>query len=585
MPVVPTYGQTKVAPDAIPGARITAQVSPQALGSDIAKGVGDIASLQKDAFLREKQRQDQIATQDADNQDAQKFQDLLYNPKTGALNTRGKQAFGIHDTVLADYDENVGKIEAGLSNNTQRDAFRQAAAQRKLQLTGALDRHLATEARAYDDESTQGKIQTTLAGITQKPDDWRSIEIDIGNLKRAIAEHGERNGLPADKVTASTSEAVTRARVSVIDNLLASGKTADAKTYFTTVGEDITGPVRADITAKLELGDKRDQSRGISDEITLKAPDLKTALEALEKRGIADTKVYDDAKGRLVSHFNLQAAADNAYQNNLVEEAHGILNDPNNQDGILDPRMTAKLGSMKSSVRESFESYAAKKASGVPIQTNRFTKEKLYRLATNPASRDQFMDPLKTNLRRDYADQLSDADYEMFSKMQADMAADKTKGSSKTYDGILTTEQVIGAVLRQNDIDTSAKDDATLKRIDSFRDQLNTHAVAFEQKNQRNITPDELRPIANRLLATATWSEPRAGYNPVGWVLGDHERSSKSFEVPNADRIATDIDQVPPDHLERIKKSLVGNRGVATPDAIVRSYNAWVARQPKAPNE
>ena len=95
MPTARSYRST-VDPAPIPGARRQAAPTAEALGAGLGQTLTRVGA---DIYADELRSQDDIAIMAADKQLGEWEVKRLYDPKAGALNRRGKDAFGLPDEI------------------------------------------------------------------------------------------------------------------------------------------------------------------------------------------------------------------------------------------------------------------------------------------------------------------------------------------------------------------------------------------------------------------------------------------------------------------------------------------------------
>lgn len=231
MPTVPRYSNTEKQ-DALPSARLTPSVTPDSLGAGLGEGVSNAGASTFKIYQEEKRKADQIATMDADSELAATSTDLLNNPQTGALNRRGRDAFGTPETTLKAFNDRAGEIEKRLTNDEQRLAFRQARLSRQRSLDDTLQRHVSQEIRSYDDQTTNGFVSTEIGAAITEYQDPQRIALAAERVRAAVADHGARNGQPPEAVQAGTEKALNELHAGVIDRMLANGQDQAAQDYF-----------------------------------------------------------------------------------------------------------------------------------------------------------------------------------------------------------------------------------------------------------------------------------------------------------------------------------------------------------------
>jgi hypothetical protein len=225
-----------------------------------------VAQAGQQLYAAEQHKQDQIRLLDADRQAGDLENQLIYDPKTGALNVRGKESFGLVDTVGKQWDDATGKIRAGLSNDRQRLAFDQYNVAKRRSIMDRVNQHIAKETYRVDGEALEGKVEneTNAAIADGRPE---RINQALASVTQAYADYGQRYGMSPEQTKAATDKAVSRIHVGAIDRMLKDGNDIQAKVYFEHVSPQILGEHLGQIEGALKEGTLRGESQRIADSI------------------------------------------------------------------------------------------------------------------------------------------------------------------------------------------------------------------------------------------------------------------------------------------------------------------------------
>jgi hypothetical protein len=132
--------------------------------------------------------------------------DALYNPQTGALSKRGKDAFAVPDEVGKAYDDYTQEVRKGLTTDRQRVAFDKAAASRRGDIDKTLARHVFTEARKFEDTETENYVATAKQSAVNNYQDSARVDLEIARGSAAVADYAKRNGLGPEYVKQKTAQ-------------------------------------------------------------------------------------------------------------------------------------------------------------------------------------------------------------------------------------------------------------------------------------------------------------------------------------------------------------------------------------------
>ena len=243
MPIVPRAQRTvETAP--LRGGELSPVPSGAFGGTDKAFGAAE------SFMVEERKKADQIAVLDGDVKNSSFETSLMYDPEKGLLNRRGKDAFGIYDEAKTAWDSHVAETEKGLASDTQKQAYKNRAMSRWLDMDKQIKRHVSTESRQFDDTVTDSFIANERTAAALNYQDRERVQTSIATQKAVLADHAKRNGLPAEWLKLKTTEAESKTHVSVIGRMLDNGQDMLAQEYYEANKEGF-GADAGDIEAKL----------------------------------------------------------------------------------------------------------------------------------------------------------------------------------------------------------------------------------------------------------------------------------------------------------------------------------------------
>jgi hypothetical protein len=324
MPTVPTYSAPQVERTGLPSARRSPNTPAGAFGGGpVGPDLSGVIQVVDRITERAKQHADQLAVLDADEQLSRLETELLYNPETGALNKRGKDAFETPETVRAEWEKRVGELQGTLNNETQRLAVRRMASQRGGDIDRALQRHVAGEMKAYDDTKTEEYLKSEQAAATVNFQDPERVRAAILRQQDALRKHAARNGLPKEWVDRRVGEAASDTHLAVIDRMLNNGLDTAAKDYYAAHKAEVSGEDVAKVEKALQEGTLRGESQRAADVILTKHKDRQAAVAAAEK--ISKPELRDATVERVRRHFSEQREAMHARQEQLYLHSANLL--------------------------------------------------------------------------------------------------------------------------------------------------------------------------------------------------------------------------------------------------------------------
>lgn len=366
MPTVPIY-DSKTTTAALPGPRLGAQYSSK--GADaIGQGLQNIGEVVNRIRLAEIDKANKAAVTSAESTLATSETTLLHDPVSGALNQKGKGALDAHDRAMDTYDMAIATAEQNLSNDNQRTAFRQAAANRRVLVDRQLQVHESEQRRAYynqeDDAYLNNEINAGIAGYR----DPARITAAVDNSRRALAEYAERNGLGEDWLQQKSREAVTKVHSGVVFRLLANDQDLAAKAYYNKHADNIDPAMAERLQTALERRQakrEREIEKQIStiNSVTLagfepKASDLAAVVRAAQGTALEPEAQRMVATAQETSAFRRMLPAQQAAH--LTQLENSIRQDPAKFDITLLDRFRSIHENQQRALKESPVSFAVR---------------------------------------------------------------------------------------------------------------------------------------------------------------------------------------------------------------------------------
>ena len=570
MPRVP-QAQNQVQATGLPNARDTFQPSAQDYGAGLAPGLSDVSQVTMAIHQDAKQKANRVAIEDATNQ----LGAWEATAMPAALQVRGKAAFGLPDKVLPDYDKTAQKIEDGLADPEQKQAFRLMAADRRNGVNKALQSHMGAEYRTYNDQVFTDGITNSQQAVGLYYADEGRVNTELDRQAYAVQSYAQQNGLPPEWEQATKAKVISQSHSTVIDRMLADENDTGAKAHFDRYQAEMTPDAQAAALKALDVAGTRAQSQAEASRIFSTEKPLDQMLD--EVRQIKDPKLQDATEARVTRLNALYLQAKGQAEDRTFKDAYETLVDPTNLKGI-DGVPATVMSALPPERQNALRTYAASMARREEPTTDWGQYYKLQSLASAPATRDGF---LKTNLL-DYRNQLSNAEFKELTNLQADLRkqAGNQDASAKTLQGISSREDVVNETLAGIGIDprpyTTKDGTVTVNQpAVAFRRQVDQAIVAQQQATGKPVTPEETRKIADRLVLQQTVQDPRGWYNPARW-FGDATtpRQVPTFQLPGADRLALSVSQVPVSEQAKIRDAAARAGRQLTDADVTALYNA-----------
>lgn len=518
MPTVPRYNGEQVQQAPLPGVRYNVQTTPRDFGAGIAEGLGRAGEVAAQIYQDERAKADQVAAMDAERQLGDWENSTLYDAEKGALTRRGRDAFGLPEQVLGDYDSLVGKISAGLGSERQRMAFARAAQARRADIDRTVQRHVAGERRHYEQERFTSFMGTSQEAAWFNFMDPKRINLELQRQQGAIIDHAARNGMPAEWVQAQVAQAASATHTGVINRLLSAGQDQAATAYYQQHKTDIAGDVAGKLDAALAEASFRGNAQRQTAAIVAQHQDLGTAVEAA--RQIEDSKLQDDVVRRVRDFFALQQAA-------RTEAADALYLDMNRElernggdlDAVRQARPSAFVDDLAPGQRQALELRARQIREGREPETD--PKTYLRWMAMSP---DELGRMSEAQIAQ-YQTKLAPDDWRRmvadWRNLRAAAAAGAGGGggeSSAARTSLLTFKDVVEGAMRSTGILPEGmtltqlnKDEA--RRVVEFEQAAARAVELFEQNDlggKRKASQAELQKIVNDLGVQAMRLETRA---------------------------------------------------------------------------
>lgn len=322
MPTVPSL-EPSVNPQGLPNARFDGQLPklPSAsgdIGTGVAKASSSAVSAAQDFFEAEKKKADEVKSVEVRNRLAAAKNRLLYDPEKGALNKRGKDAFGLHETVSDELQKEFDDIETTLSNESQRAEFYKYKAAAQADIDNDLNRHTAVETRRYDEQQTNGAMEgfATDASV-QWLDGERTLKA-VNEIADLRTKYGQRNGEAPEYTAAEVRKATSKVHVAVMAQMLVNDMAPKAEEHFAKYGDQMDASDRAAMAKSIESGTTLKKAQDMAVELTRKHSTISAVMkeiDASQESAQVKEKAIDLAKER----FSIQEQGKKQFKDNLFE--------------------------------------------------------------------------------------------------------------------------------------------------------------------------------------------------------------------------------------------------------------------------
>ncbi len=290
---------------------MSAATAPGRALSDLGDQVGQMAE-------KEMARVDTLRAEDALNKLRRKQQDLTLGQE-GFVNKKGEDA--ITKPLLPDYsgkfDEASAEISQGLSNQRQKDLFRQRADMVGLQFRDEVMRHVVREGDVYAEQVFKGAAETEKSNVAANWDKPDAVALSTTRIDALIKQRADSQGWSPEFTSAVRLQQLGDLHEAVIEQALGSKNYIYAQDWFNQHKDQMDVKTLDRLGPQVENGLQKQLTNGYNTRYLAVMNDSK-AIGALEKEVTADSSLDDEHKniliGRLQSRSELLANRAERYQ-------------------------------------------------------------------------------------------------------------------------------------------------------------------------------------------------------------------------------------------------------------------------------
>lgn len=436
----------------------------------------------------EKDAADQTALLEASNKLAAWRSTTLYDPNTGVLAKRGKDALGAPEEVQEGFEKITGDIEAGLSTDKQRAAWARLKSQEGQQLDLQVRRHTFEQVQTYRAGELKAHVENSMNAAIQNASDPKLVAVELQKAVGALKANAPSLGVGPEELDAQVRGVTSNVHLGVISQLLAQEKDQQAGAYFAATKDQISGDKLDEVQRALEEGSTRGEAQRQADVLGAKGT-LQEQLDAAAK--IDNPKVRDAVEDRLRRKEQDRRLEENRRDQATQLTAYDIL-DRTADTTKIPPMMWS---SFDGGTRAAMRSYAKIRAKGEEPETDWQTFYSLVEDAqTNP---NRFMG---VNLLS-YKAKLGDTEFKQLMGWRDAIRDGNRKLVDKEIAPLQERSAALSDVLRMHGFDPTPKegsDDAQqVARIRRLLDQK----VEVLQAGGKKASNEEIRAEAMDLMA------------------------------------------------------------------------------------
>lgn len=468
---------------------------------------------------------------------------ILHDPKEGFLAKKGMDAMASSDQALSDYDKTVNEIEGSLSNDWQKQEFRQRAKKERQAVNQTIQGHFAHEAEIYDKDQSFSYVQNLNNDAIANP---FNAAARVAEQKKTLTEWAERNGYAADSEYTKklTSEWASKTHYEVLSSIAASGDYGMTKNYYEANKNLIQGKYKSEVDKLMQETTTRSESQKITDAIMLKiqSGDIKTeeqaVAEAIKMSG-DDPILRETATKEAGNSFNLHRRSVEETQKRYMDMADEQFTE-NNSVNDIDPGLWSKLTyQQQKSFRQAESQFL--RGQNVPDGSDAYYKMRMK--FTDPQERDRAINFDLREMRH----LMSPSNYKELIDLQAGLLS-KSAAAEAKLQGYRTQKQIVDGTIKSLNLND--------KYTERFNRMVDERARAIETMTGKPVRTEDIQKIVDELILVQNKRT----------FLGVPYWEDKEFYE------ATDADSVPPDERVKIIGALMRNGMQTSPANILQLY-------------
>ncbi len=235
MPRVPSY-DSRVSQTTTPVVRNNTDVPIEAFGGgqglqSVTRAAGNLAGVVGEIALKEKEKADDAAVTDGVTALVNRS---LYL-QNQMVKRQGKDAIGVTEESLKEFDKSAAEVEKNLYNGTQRTFFKKAYAREREQFNGILNKHEFVQSQKYMTESALSFIESSQNKVAQNFSDPFLVSEEIKKQQGKVAALGMQQGWGEDQINAETQKIHSANHSNVVQQFLTNDQYPMAQKWFDSI--------------------------------------------------------------------------------------------------------------------------------------------------------------------------------------------------------------------------------------------------------------------------------------------------------------------------------------------------------------
>jgi hypothetical protein len=527
MPQVPLY-DTKVQGQNLPSIRVNTQAPIEAFGG--GAGFQAMTNEATKLAVKAKTDADQISLMESESKMLE-FENNFFYGENGASKKLGKDAFGLNKSLDEQYKSKYDEIYNSLPNQDVKNEFTKRSFSHKKSMDSSVMRHISNEISKYDDQTTNDFIANARGTAIQNYQSPDRMNMSLDSIKQKSFEYAQRKGYSPESTKYLVEQNVGKTHVGIIERMIKNDDDLAAEAYYKNVKDQIPGEFQSSIEGVIENGSLKGFSQRYVDNIMRKGYDEGSAYKLAAS--IDDPKKREAVEARIARQFNLKKQGEQDYQDNILEQAQKRFD----ETGDIDPIAIAK---MDDKTKFAYKRYRETK----PAMDDQDHYYKLYTIATDPLTRQKFMDHNLLHEKRS----LTTEHFEQLMSLQKSLKAGSSSSTNK-LNGAYSDAQVLTNLYISAGLNPKKQEE-----FSRYKTKVDDEIERYKQKTgKQNITNDELKSLARPLLQEVITDK--------GWFW---DTKARNFNL--------EVESIPLKDLDLIKKALVKQNKPLTDKNIMDLY-------------
>lgn len=503
-------------------------------------------------IAEEKKKADSVQVTQAYADAVKAKNDLMYNPKSGAINRRGQDAFGVMDEFMPQFDSRMDEIEGRLGNDDQKALFREIRIKQKMDFDGDLQRHTFKESQEFENETMKYGIEAAREDGVLNFQTPGKVGESLTTQRAIILNYAKNTGRSAEWTEMALKQAESDTHKDVIGRMLANGDDLMASTYMKTVKDSLTSDTLIQMEKAVEEGSIRGSSQRIVDQLVTKYGSYTAAMKEVKGMDL-DPKLRDATQDRLRSEFAIKEQEKTKYLNNLERGAYDILDRTKGDITQIPPTQWTQFDG---NTRAALKRYAEDRANGTPTKTNMEKYYALKELAENPETRSKFLSQ-EFDLMK-WKPYLSESDMKKF----VDAQTEGRSGDNKTLDGWRSDSMIVQQAFR----DMGMNPTKDTEEYGQFSRKVEQEQMLLSRKLGRPLTNDEMESITDKMKLNVITDRG---------LIWDTKKRAYQLDVKK-ETFDIDIDDVPAADKAEITRVLQKYNKPVTNDNIIKYFKQGI---------